>query len=62
MKPLIKLRIKHNIWVAEYVDNKEIFDLFGVYELPTPYTNLMEGYKVVNLLQAKNPEYKVIIG
>ena len=43
-------------WVAEFIDDWEIFDLFGTFILPTPFTEKAPVELVIGELAAKNPE------
>ena len=56
---VIKLINSRQGWLARFVDNKEIKDLFGTDTIPTAFTEQASPMVVLQAIQAKNQGYKV---
>jgi hypothetical protein len=55
----ITLKLVNDNWVATFDNDAEIFELFGTYELPTPFTNLTSRDVVIDTIRTKNPGYEI---
>ena len=55
----IKLYLKGNTWVADWVDDTSVFELFGTTKLPTMFRGDSPAEEVQAAIQQFNPEYSV---
>jgi len=59
--PLIKIRqdLPNDQWTATFVDDQEVYDLFGTYTLPTPFRACAAAEKVHAEVSSRNPDCQV---
>ena len=57
----IKLYLKGDTWVADWVDDTSILELFGTTKLPTMFRAPMPAERVRTIIQHLNPEHKVTL-
>jgi len=60
--PIIKYYIRAGEWVAEFVDDAELFAMFGTTIIPTPFSYKTSETTVFNELVKKNPGCIVVNG
>lgn len=61
---MIRLFLNNDTWFADFSDafnSKEIFRLFGTYEIPTAFTKVSSAAKVVHNISLLNPTQTVVI-
>ena len=60
MKKTIEIIAGTDCWLARYLGDKEIIELFGTDTLPTAYTLRMPKADVIRSLQPLNPSHLFI--
>jgi hypothetical protein len=59
MKPRIVLRLTVRGWVADWVGDAIVLELFGTTELPTPHGRSADPERVRRSIQELNPNHSV---
>ena len=57
----IRLKLTSTGWIAEFVGDTEIQQLFGTTQIPTPFTRNASAATVLARMKELNPRHTVVI-
>ena len=57
----IELYLKGNTWIARFVNDPQMIELFGTDAIPTPFTASAEPWDVFETIKHGNPLSEVIL-
>lgn len=61
MAKRIEIYKDRTCWVANFVGDMQVFNLFGSTQVPTPFGPSASGAAVLAEIQSRNPEYQVFL-